>query len=147
MGLQNALDLVLLELLRSGSARDFPDRHLAGGDRIGVVFIRIASRVGLEKRSWRSQPNVQQLCNQRAAVFFDGARDPGKALYLVIVPKSGEGSGRVDSILFDDLTAENDHSQPGLCPLFIVGNGLVGKNSLVRVPDPSGTNRTKNHPV
>ena len=79
---------------------------------------------------------MKELHGERAAVPPDRTRDIGQSLELRVVPKAWEAQRRVDRVLVDQVTAENDHSQTGLGAFFVVGDRLLGENPLVRAPDP-----------
>src|ERR1700730_10253807 len=127
-------DLVLFQLLGSWASGDLSYRHLARSYCIGIVLVRIASGIGLEKRRWRSKPDVEELRDQRAAMLFDCPRHPSDAFHLLIIPKARECRWSVDRILLDDLTAKDDHSQSRPRSLLIVGDRLIGKDPFVCVP-------------
>ena len=90
---------------------------------------------------------MQKLHRERAAVPFHRPRHVGQPFELRIVPKAGKAERRIDRVLIDEVTAENDHSQPGLGALLVIGDRLLGEDALVRASDPGRAHRREYHPV
>src|ERR1700733_3381627 len=84
---------------------------------------------------------MQELHRKRATVALHRSRDIREPFKLRVIPKSRKTHRRVDRILVDEGTAENDHSQTGLGPLLIVSNRLFGKDSFVGRANPRWTHR------
>ena len=104
-------------------------------------------RIGLEKGRRRAPPEVQQLHGERAAVPLDRPRHIGQALELRVVPKAGKAERRIDRILVDEVTAENDHAEAGPGALFVIGDGLLGEDALMRAAHPGRTDGREHDPV
>ncbi len=147
VALQDVFDLVFLELLWCRPAGNFPGRQLARREHVGVVFVRMARRIGLEKRRRRAQPEVQQLHSKRTAVPLDRPRHVGQALELRVVPEPGKPERRVDRILVDQVAAEDDHAETGPGALLVIGHGLLGEDPFVRATHPRRADRREHDPV
>jgi hypothetical protein len=46
-------------------------------------------------------------------------------------------------VFFDQVTAENNHSQADFGAFFVVGDRLLGKYSLMKAPHPRRANRSE----
>ena len=134
---------MLFEFFGRGTAGNFARRHLARREHVGIVFVGIARRVGLQERCRRSQTEMQELHRKRATVPLHRSRDVGEPLELRVVPQTGKPERRVDGVFIDQMPAENDHTETGLGALLIIGDRLLGKNALVRTPDPGRANRAE----
>ena len=145
--LQHVFDLVLLDLLRRRSARHFTYRHLARPEHVGIVFVGVARRIGLQKRRGRSQTDMQQLRDDRTVMLFDRSRHARKPFDLLFVPKAGKGGGRIEGVLVDEMSAKDDHSDSGLGALFVIRDGLLGEDALVCASHPGGADRSEDHPI
>lgn len=147
VALQNVLDLVLFEFFGRRAAGNFAGRHLARRQHVGIVFVGIARRVGLQERRRRTQTKMQKLDRERAAVPFHRPRHIGEPFELRVVPQAGKAERRIDGIFIDEVPAENDHSEPGLGALLVIGDRLLGEDTLVRASDPGRAHRSEYHPV
>src|SRR5580700_8286575 len=90
---------------------------------------------------------MQQLHRKRAAMTLHRSRDIRESFKLRVIPKSGKTHRRVDRVLVDEMTAENDHSQTGSGPLLVVSNRLFGKDSFVRRANPCWTDRGESNAI
>ena len=147
VALQNIFNLMLFEFFGGRTAGNFARRHLARREHVGIVFVGIACRVGLQERCRRSQTEMQKLHRKRAAVPLHRPRHIGEPLELRIVPQAGKPKRRIDRVFIDQMPAENDHAKPGLGALLVIGDRLLGKNTLVRAPNPGRTNRAEYHAI
>lgn len=145
--LQHIFDFVLLDLLRRRTARHLAYRNLARPQHVRIVFVRVARRIGLQERCGRSQANMQQLRDDCAVVFFHCPCHTREPFDLVFVPKTRKAGRGVEGVLVDEMPAKNDHADPGLSALFVISDGLLGEDALVRTSHPGGTDRSKDDPI
>ena len=122
----------------------FAGRHLTRGKHVGIVFVGIARQVGLQERRRRAQAEMQKLHRERAAVPFHRARHIGEPFELRIVPQAGKAERRIDRIFINEVPAENDHSEPGLGAFLVIGDRLLGEDTLMRASDPGRADRREN---
>ena len=90
---------------------------------------------------------MQKLHRERAAVPLHRPRHVGEPLDLRVVPQAGKPERRIDRVFVDQVPAENDHAEPGLGALLVIGDGLLGKNALVRAAHPGRADRAEYHAI
>ena len=90
---------------------------------------------------------MQKLHREPTAVPLHRARHIGEALELRVVPQAGKAERRINRIFINEVTAKDDHSEPGLGAFFVIGDRLLGEDALVRASDPGRAYRPEYHPV
>ena len=71
-----------------------------------------------------------------AAVALHGTHDLGQPGYLPVIPKARKAHRCVEFLVDGMCPPRMIMPKPGSCPFLVVGDGLIGEDALVRVPDP-----------
>ena len=144
-GLQQFLDLVLVQLLGRGCAGELAQGHLARRDRV-PGRIGVVSGLLLEGGE-APHARMPELDRELAALGVDRLCDTGQWLDLPVVEELRHEQRRHDRARVDMGPSDDDEADSALGTLPVVVGGHVDEEPVPRVGDPARAGRREHHPV
>ena len=144
-GLQQLLDLVLIQLLGRGRAGEFAQGHLARRDGVPGL-IGVVGGLLLEGGE-AAHARVPELDRELAALLVDRVGDFRQRLDLPIVEELRHQQRRHEGAAVDMGPADDDEADSALGTLPVIVGRHVDEEPVPRVGDPARAGRREHHPI